>query len=402
MIDIIEAIRQDIATPATGGMDAEQMGTELNDLVDRGSKLAFKIAMEVARLGPRGERLLPMSQSLEDLTTGFRQLTDRVNGQDQGGAQDQVRGRMLKKLETLAAMITEEGSGPWDDLAEEVQDFGPAAARVCSVLNEMTGGLNEQESRLVQLGMSHARLTGAEFDSNSIPRKDSSEAPVATLSFEGKEIAPKAKEPAAEPTRVDPFATADSLLLPPSDDAGDPDFTSNVLPGEENRVSFPGLGLEKPDRFRLDGASGADMPLSDDGEKVYDLEEFGATPTDDAEGEPEDKTYDLSAFGAVPVTAGAPQDADQVYELSDFDPVALPESPHVDGVDQGVTEEVYDLAAFGASPLEGDSSGQDEEVYDLSSFGATPLEVGTGPEPSGDSAEDEVYDLSDFGAKPMN
>ena len=37
------------------------------ELVDRGSKLAFQIAMEVARLGPRGERLLPMTQALEEL-----------------------------------------------------------------------------------------------------------------------------------------------------------------------------------------------------------------------------------------------------------------------------------------------------------------------------------------------
>ena len=60
------------------GIKPEQMGAELNDLVDRGSKLAFKIAMEVARLGPRGERLLPMSQSLEDLTTGFRKAVDAL------------------------------------------------------------------------------------------------------------------------------------------------------------------------------------------------------------------------------------------------------------------------------------------------------------------------------------
>ncbi len=41
----------------------DQMG-KMNSLVDRGSKLAFQMAMEVARLGTRGERLLPMTQSL--------------------------------------------------------------------------------------------------------------------------------------------------------------------------------------------------------------------------------------------------------------------------------------------------------------------------------------------------
>ncbi len=389
MTDIIEAIRQDIASHSTGGMAADQMAAELNDLVDRGSKLAFKIAMEVARLGPRGERLLPMSQSLEDLTTGFRELTDRVNDREMGGTPAQAQKGIHKKLETLAALITQHDRGPEDDMAEEVQDFGPAAARISSVLADLSKEFNGQEERFVHLGKSNAKLTGAEFDSDSIPRKDSSEAPVAMLNFEQQSMPKKTLEPVGETAPADPFATAGSLLLPQTEGSSDPDFSSSVLPGQEEmakpKEEFPSLELENPGGFSLTPEPAADMALSDDEEKVYDLEDFGASPARhpelgpeldpelDPESEDEGQTFDLSAFGAIPVSDDDPQNPDQVFELSDF----------------------------GASQMATETPEAEEDVYDLSEFSASPLEPVAGVGTDDAAVEDDVFDLSDFGAKPM-
>jgi hypothetical protein len=364
MTDIIEGIRKDIAVQSSGGLAASQTTSELNDLVDRGSKLAFKIAMEVARLGPRGERLLPMSQSLEDLTTGFRQLTDRVNDRDGGSAPAGAMNSVHKKLETLAALITQDDPTPWRDMADEVQDFGPAAAQISGKLTRMVDGFNEQEDRLVRLGISFADLTGVEFDSNSIPREELTDAPVASLDIIGQKPLPRSVEPTLAPVPVNPFATADSPFLKPDEGLVDPEVGPEV----------PGLQLEGPDRFSLNPESSADMPLSEDEEKVYDLEDFEASPAAESETEDTEKVFDISSFGAIPMVDDENQGPDQVFELSDFDPV----------------------------PLKDDTGDAAEEVYELSDFGASPLDQAVGSDQDGAIVEDDVFDLSDFGAKPMN
>ncbi|MBM4130795.1 hypothetical protein FJ250_07170, partial [bacterium] len=58
---LLAEIRRDLAGPA--GTPSPR-SAELEDLAAQGGKLAFQIAMEVARLGARGERLKPMSQAL--------------------------------------------------------------------------------------------------------------------------------------------------------------------------------------------------------------------------------------------------------------------------------------------------------------------------------------------------
>ncbi len=380
MTDIIEGIRKDIATQSSGRMGIDQTVSELNDLVDTGSKLAFKIAMEVARLGPRGERLLPMSQSLEDLTTGFRRLADRVNDRDGGDAPTPALNSVHKKLETLAALITQDDQAPWRDMADEVQDFGPAAAQISGNLTRLVDGFNEHEDRLVRIGTSFADMTGAEFDSSLIPRKEPSDAPVASLNIIGRESLARPMEPAMAPVAVNPFATADSPILPQGEGLVDPDLSS-VLPRPETPIAeastgpeVPGLELEGPARFDLNPEPPADMPLSEDEEKVYDLEDLGASPVAEPETEDTEQVFDLSSFGAIPMAGNENQGSDEVFELSDFDPV----------------------------PLQDDAGAAAEEVYDLSDFGASPLDQAVGSDQNGATVEDEVFDLSDFDAKPMN
>ncbi|MEN8006725.1 MAG: hypothetical protein ABFS42_06885 [Candidatus Krumholzibacteriota bacterium] len=343
LTDIIEAIRRDLDNRTTGGGADGQSLSGLNDLVDRGSKLAFKIAMEVARLGPRGERLLPMSQSLEDLTTGFRKLADRANNQDGDTGQTPSFRNVHKKLETLAALITEDDQAHLRDLAGEVPDFGPAAARISSQLTRMADGFNEQEDRLVGMGSSFAEMTGADFDSTSIPRKELSEAPVASLDITRGGSPAKESEPSESPAEMDPFVASDSPLMSPDEKPEDADLTSPVLPAPD---------ADGPARFNLDSGDAVDMPLPDDEEKVYDLEEFEAAPVMEPE----------------------VQDTEEVFELSDLGGVSMEQAAEPDA------EEVHDLAEFGAMPLDQAAVSEPEEPAD----------------------DDMVYDLADFSAKPLN
>lgn len=398
LTDIVEGIRKDLDKHAAKG-SSDGMGTELNELVDRGSKLAFQIAMEVARLGPRGERLLPMSQSLEDLTTGFRKLADRAN--DPIGGADGTPGLKIvhKKLETLAALITEDAQGPWRDITDEVQDFGPATGAISRAMTRLTEGFNQQEDRLVQAGTHLSDMTGAEFDSSSIPRKESSEAPVPSLDVT-REAPIKS---GSEPKDLDPFAASGASILAGGQVESDPEFSSSVIPGTDSISSSAGretrvtsLDLEGANSFSLGQDPAPDMPLSDDEEKVYDLEDFGAASVEDPALEG-DQVFDISDFGGVPMDQESPDSTDEVYELSDFgaEPMAgAMQKPEGE-------EEVYDLSDFGASPMDETGSDTGEEIHDLTEFDATPLDQAVGSDLETPGEDEEVYDLSDFGGQPI-
>lgn len=381
LTDVIEAIRKDMAAQNSGDLATNQIASELTDLVDRGSKLAFKIAMEVARLGPRGERLLPMSQSLEDLTTGFRQLTDRVNDRDGAGSSTLAQKSVFKKLDTLAALITQEDKAPWKDMVDEVQDFAPAAATISGQFSSLVGGFNAQADRLVQLGVTYAGVTGSEFDSDSIPRKEPADSSVAPLNFKDQDSRIRPSEPTSPSTSVNRFATADSSILGPKNDIEGSDFSSDIVPTRETPIESPSrpvddsaIVMDTPSEFSLSPEPSADMPLSDTEEKVYDLGEFGATPAEETKSEDTEQVFDLSAFGAAPLDGNEDEGPDQVYELSDFDSI----------------------------PVKDELEPESEDVFELSDFDAMPLDLAVGSETEEETVEDEVFDLSDFGAKPMS
>ena len=172
----------------------------------------------------------------------------------------------------------------------------------------MVDGFNEQEDRLVRLGISFADMTGADFDSSSIPREESSDAPVASVDIVGRESLTKSAEPIVPSAAVDPVATVDSSFLPPDKDLVDSDAGPEAS----------GLEFEGPTEFSLNSESPVDMPLPEDEEKVYDLEDFGASPAAEQETEDPEQVFDLSSFGAIPMAGDEDQDPDQVFELSDF------------------------------------------------------------------------------------
>jgi hypothetical protein len=175
---------------------------------------------------------------------------------------------------------------------------------------------------------------------------------------------------------------------------GDPSFTGSVT---EPAADIFGSGLDSGSLPRLEIESsfneranpfaefGPDVPdtqLPDDGEKVYDLDDFDAAPvTAD-----EEAVYDLAEFGAVPAVGVAATVADEtVYDLSSFgaEPMDQTEEPVYDLADFGATSvhlptpaievEVFDLESFGAVRLADAEAGPEENVYDLNSFGAVPL-----------------------------
>ncbi len=370
MTDIIEGIRQEIAGQSSGGMAANHTVSELNDLVDRGSKLAFKIAMEVARLGPRGERLLPMSQSLEDLTTGFRELADRVNDRGGDNAPAPAMKSVYKKLETLSAMITMDDRSQWSDMADEVQDFGPVTARISGKLSRMVDGFNEQEDRLARLGTTYAEMAGTEFDSSEIPRTKPVEETVPTLDISSRKPMTRSVKPSLAPTPASPFANAGRSILSTDASTENPDFSSSLLPELEAPPVETAADPEVP----------VDMPLSGDEEKVYDLEDLGASPVvevETASTEEADEVFDLSSFGATPMAG----DDNQATEA--------------------VEDEVFELSDFSATPVEAETLESGDEVYDLADFGASPMDQVVEPDQIDATAEDDVFDLEEFGAKPM-
>jgi hypothetical protein len=374
MTDIIEAVRQDIAQQSSGGVVVGHTVSELNDLVDRGSKLAFKIAMEVARLGPRGERLLPMSQSLEDLTTGFRVLADKINDRDESTAPAPAVNSIYKKLETLSALITQDDQSPWRDMADEVQDFGPVAGRISGKITRMVDGFNEQEDRLVRLGTSYADMTGTEFDSSEIPRTKPEKELVPTLDVSSRKPLARPVKPtlasAPVPAQASPFASSGSSILSTDASPEKSDFSSSLLP----ELEIP--SVETP----ADPEVPSDMPLSDDEEKVYDLEDLGASlvaKVETGSTEEADEVFDLSSFGATPMAGDDSQGP------------------------EAVEEEVFELSDFSASPVEAEAQDSGDEVYDLADFGASPMDQAVEPDQNDEAAGDDVFDLADFDAKPM-
>jgi hypothetical protein len=366
----------------------------------------------VARLGPRGERLLPMSQSLEDLTTGFRKLADQVNNTNGDAGNAQSFRSVHKKLETLAALITEDDQAPWRDLADEVPDFGPAAARISGKLTRMIDEFNQQEDRFVRIGSSFATMTGAYFDSNSIPRKDSSEAPVPSLGIVRTEAPATDKGGMDSPAEMDPFSSSETPLMSTDDQPSDPDFSASVLPGLETQGPVLSsadetleVGSEEPNRFSLDVDGSGDMSLPDDEEKVYDLGEFDAAPaTVEPETEDADEVFELSDFGAMPETVEETPVSEDVYDMMDLGGISLEPAAEsaAEPVAEPADEEVYELSDFGMTPATDDNAAADsEEVHDLTDFGAMPLDAAMDSGSQGAPDEEMVYDLSDFSAKPM-
>lgn len=323
-----------LRTPAPAG------GAELQDLVDRSNKLAFQIAMEVARLGPRGERLVPMTQALEELATEFRQAAETAapppSSPDAFGAVDQALAKVQAALEQASA-----DSEAW---RKTVREAAPAAAEAAGHLTGLAAGFNGQSARLGRVGEACAQMTGLEFNPATIAPVDPVQAAEPDLGF--TRFDPFVARGPAQPTGgildgpqdADPFATGQP----------EPLVQADPFAGVEPEPAPEDAPLAGADPF-TEALAAPDPFLAPDPGPVYDLDAFGAEP---AAGGDEDAP--LAAFApAARSAAMADADAD-VLDLAAFGAVRLDE----------------DLPAFAGSR----SGGAEESIHDLAEFGAVPLD----------------------------
>jgi len=346
--DIQRIQKVDAATP--------KFGDELTELVDKTSKLAFQIAMEVARLGPRGERLTPMTQALEDLTTEFRDLADQTGEQaDPDQLWTERLAQLNKKLSELEAVVQSNNDTAW---REQVPKFGPAAAQLARNLTDINTSCGPQAERLTNLGSLFSEYAGTEFDPSELSSGNPDNPPAGVLFIE-RQMPFDDEDPGVgadnihQPADVDPFAVTPppTVVEHPTDPSftgsvGEPTadiFGSNIEPEQLPKLEIETSFGEGQIPFATEKAAPEDPSLSADEEKVYDLDDFGATSA--------------AASDQAPAA-----DDEEVYEVSDFA-----------GTPVADDEEVYEMEDLGAVRLEGAPDESDEPVFDIEDFGAVPL-----------------------------
>ncbi|MFO7607645.1 MAG: hypothetical protein R6X35_00420 [Candidatus Krumholzibacteriia bacterium] len=341
-----------LRAPAAAG------GADLEDLVDRSNKLAFQIAMEVARLGPRGERLLPMTQALEELTTEFRQAAESTapapTSPDAFGTVDQALAKVQAALEQASA-----DSEAW---RKTVREAAPAATEAANHLTGLSAGFNGQSERLGRVGEACAQMTGLDFDPASIAPVDPVQAAAPDLGF--TRFDPFVARGPAQPTGgilgetqdTDPFATDQAEPLVQADPFASAEPAAAPVP-VPTPAPAPALAPE---------------PLAE----VDPFAEPSAAPDPFLAADPE-PVYDLSAFGGEPEAS-----SDEDDPLAAFAPAARAADAADADADAGADADVLDLAAFGAVRLDEDlpafaglrGGGAEESIHDLAEFGAVPLD----------------------------
>ncbi len=323
-------------------------GVDLEDLVDRSNKLAFQIAMEVARLGPRGERLLPMTQALEELTTEFRRAADAAVGPVVADDAFTAADRTLAQVQTAL----EEASAGAETWRKTVGEAAPATAEAALQLTGLASGFNGQSERLNRAGDACALMTGLDFNPAAAAPIDPVEAPAPDLGFTrfdpfgGKGASP-AEADLDGPVEADPFATdhaaeadpfaAGSVEDVPADDFGFGDESSSGPLQFDTPEAEIELTLDAAPEAASEAVAEADPFLADDEGPVYDLSGFGAVSAGDEDAAPAapaaaaEEVLDLAAFGAVRLDEdapafAAPQDGgteDRIHELMEFGAVPL-------------------------------------------------------------------------------
>ncbi len=256
--------------------------TQMAELVDRGSKLAFQIAMEVARLGTRGERLLPMTQALEELTNEFRQATTAMGESNTNDAQTHIR----ERLEQVQARLESQSGQGVGKLTEAAGQLIPATNNISKDLAEVSLNFTQQGDRLTRLGETLSTFTGAEFNAEDITAGNPDNPPEGGLNLTQHDPFASTAITESPVADVDPFSNSEDLLSGSSTMPEEAGFLTSVTPGEQDSFSEP------------------EAVLPSEEEKVYDLAEFGAVRVDEpAAAESEDsEVYDLAEFGAVTLT----------------------------------------------------------------------------------------------------
>lgn len=279
--------------------------------VERASRLAFQIAMEVARLGAKGERLLPLTQDLEELTTELRRSAD-PGGSEPG---DDPRERAIEAVRgRLGELDPEVLGGPaTGDLATKLQELAPLATQAAGGLAQVARTFPVQTSRIIELLELAGELTGLDTGGAGDPSASvSSSLSVDRFDPFGSESAP------GSGLVADPFAQSSGSIFDAGGDGGD--FSSAVLPGEDEPAPAEPL---------------ADVPAAASGSTLF------GDPDPASEPPPLEVTAARDE-----VVAGVPSDAEKVYDLREFDAVRLPDTSGA-----ADAEPVHDLREFGAERI---------------------------------------------------
>ncbi len=308
---LLAEIRRELADQA-GARVPQAAGLE--ELAAQGSKLAFQIAMEVARLGARGERLQPMSQALEQLTTSLRQTLDASAGPAPAGA-----GPAPGRVEELARQLGLGGAGLTPEALEEIGRSGPMVGRVAANLADVGRRFQAQSERLVKLGEAFGALSGLPFDA-SLPdgaaAEPAGEAPLRVIPQD-----PFCREGGGARVEVDPFVAQPALVAPaprpllttepvappapafapePKDDAF---VIERASPGsgvfDHGAIDLAPLELDTVVPERVEDPEPVARPAAAVEDRIHELSEFGAVRLDD---DPqEEPIHELAEFGAVRV-----------------------------------------------------------------------------------------------------
>lgn len=339
---VIAAIRQDLAEiPARGTRPStEATGANLTRLVDRASKLAFQIAMEVARLAGKNERLLPMTQDLEELTTELRGIVAATGESESHDRTFRVLENIRGRVAELAAAIAERGDDPARNVQAVSGELTPAARQVATALQQVSRGIGGQVQRLDQVLQLAASLTGID-----VPPTATAEPvvePGSGLLVDRFDPFHAGRPGEAPGIVADPFANSRSVFNPESHDS---DFCQSVLPGVDDTPSAAFAAPAPPSEellattpaFVLDAPAPSSLDMPDLGDV------FAASiPAPEPLAEPEPAPEPMPVPPPPPVAAAAPVDtqAERIYELSEFDGVLI--------ADEEGADRIYDLTEFGA------------------------------------------------------
>ena len=341
---------------SSGGGGEEEIVTELNNLVERETKLAFQIAMEVARLGSRGERLLPMTQTLEELSTGFRKTAERLSDPGRDGLS--ARERWERHLTALHERLGETDDSRTSEVTCGLHDLVPIATELAARLGSLATDFDQQTERLRDLGRACASLTGVDFDADNVAPPSPDESAGDDLGLTRFEpFSDEAEDDSTlqvvdpfdtgEPEPADPIAALEPVAdLEPPAPVPDPSIAPvndhELTLDESPAVSPPPVPQKVAPQVSLESAPVADAPVADappapPSESVYDLTDLGGTQLDDA-----------------PALATAPP-SESVYDLADLGGTQLDDAPALalatEPAPAEPAESIYDLSEFGAERL---------------------------------------------------
>ncbi len=311
-VAILTALQEELAAATTGSgrESAEAVAQNLRDLNENIGNLAFQIAITVARLGQEDNPLVPLTQELEEMTGELKsvaaQLETLPSTDDELVAKIRQASQKLQTLQTQAGLGTADEES-WRKAAAETAELVKILQVVAQALSELLTQFDSQTGKLNELGKMCAGLTASDYDS---VEPVALEKPGNFTDLGGREpevltdlgsTAPAQEMPVAEPlpgtaAGARPFFAEKSPATATTESQLDQSIVQDMQ-------KFFG---DNRDLDPFGPANHKEQPtLSPEGDKVYDLKEFGAVAMPDSDASAaaaDDRVYDLGEFGAVAIT----------------------------------------------------------------------------------------------------